>query len=115
MIRIVRTIKDRLQGKAPKGARRSKHWERVRKEYLKTHTYCEVCGSIKKIEVHHIQPFHVKPELELEPQNLITLCELKKNGLNCHLAFGHAGSYRSHNKDVIADARYWNVKIKTRP
>jgi hypothetical protein len=70
---------------------------------------------VKKLEVHHIKPFHLHPELELEPKNLITLCENKSDGVNCHLLFGHLGSFRSFNVRVISDAIEWKAKILSRP
>jgi len=70
-----------------------------------------VCGGVKKIEVHHIIPFSQNPELELDPNNLITLCETKKYGINCHLLIGHCGNYRWSNPDVVQDANYWRLKI----
>ncbi len=64
-------------------------------------------GGTKKVEVHHIQPFHIRPDLELDPSNLLTLCEAKRYGVNCHLAWGHAGDYRAVNTDVERDAERW--------
>ena len=88
----------------PEG-KRSPKWASVRKLHLKLHPRCAVCGNDKKLEVHHQKPFHLFPELELVESNLITLCEDGKNGINCHLAFGHLGSYKSYNKNVIKDAK----------
>src|SRR3990167_9872544 len=85
------------------GAARSPQWPKVRAEHLKKFPNCALCGGNKVIEVHHIQPFHLKLELELEFSNLITLCEEGKNGVTCHLHYGHLGNYRSFNKDVITD------------
>ena len=67
------------------------------------------------LEVHHIKPFHLNPALELDPINLATLCESKKDGVNCHLWFGHLGNFKSFNVDVIADALFWFNKLKNRP
>jgi hypothetical protein len=53
---------------------RSPAWSRVRAEFVAEHSVCEACGSREKLNVHHIQPFHLHPELELELSNLITLC-----------------------------------------
>lgn len=112
---IIRKIKDRLQGKAPAGSKRSSRWPTVRKAHLAEHPECAVCGGTKKCEVHHVHPFHLKPELELDPTNLITLCESKSNGITCHLTVGHLGSYKSFNKDVKEDAATWAKKFKNRP
>jgi hypothetical protein len=99
--------------KEPKGTKRSPHWVAFRKEHLGP--ACVVCGSTKKRELHHIRPFHKHPKEELDPNNVITLCENKKDGLNCHLAIGHLGSFKSWNVNVRRDAKIWNRKIKNRP
>ena len=104
-------IKDKLQGKVPKKNKRSSKWRKVRKEYLKNHTYCIVCGSSTKLEVHHIVPFHIAPEKELDVTNLMTLCENKKYGINCHLLMGHLGNYRRCNENVRDDAAAWRDKL----
>jgi hypothetical protein len=103
------------QGKHPMSAKRSDHWPKVRAEHLKDHPVCEVCGGAASIEVHHIRPFHLHPELELDQNNLITLCESKNDGVNCHLWFGHIGNFKSFNVNVLADSAEWALKLKTRP
>jgi 5-methylcytosine-specific restriction endonuclease McrA len=112
---MIKHIKDVVQGKADTSDKRSSKWDTVRKNFLKTNSTCAVCGGKDKLEVHHKQPFHEHPELELDPTNLITLCESKSNGVTCHLLFGHLGNYRSINKDVDKDVQIWNDKIKNRP
>ena len=94
---------------------RSPRWSTVRKKHLEANPVCAACGSTEKLEVHHIMPFHLDPELELEPTNLITLCESKKNGVTCHLLFGHLGNYKSFNKNAKEDAELWKDKISNRP
>ena len=112
---IIEHVKHRLQGKIPSGKKRSGEWPSVRKAHLEKSPDCVVCGGKQKIEVHHIQPFHLNPSLELDPLNLITLCEAKKNGVNCHLLFGHIGNFNSVNTQVKVDAGTWKKKIKERP
>lgn len=98
------------------GQKRSSRWPKTRKKFIEKNPCCAVCGrDTGKREVHHIKPFHSHPELELEESNLITLCENKKDGVNCHLLFGHLGNYRSFNENVIKDAQEWIKKIKERP
>ena len=97
------------------GAKRSSQWPGVRKAHLKKQPNCVVCGGSKKIEVHHIRPFHLHPQLELDPKNLITLCENDGDGVNCHLAVGHLGSFKSYNEHVKRDAPYVAKRIKKRP
>lgn len=113
---IVKHLVDAAQGKHPLGTKRSGQWPRVRAEHLKLQPVCAVCGGKDKLEVHHQKPFHLDPSLELEPSNLITLCEAKwLGGLNCHLVFGHLGNYKSFNASIRADAATWAQKFSTRP
>ncbi len=112
MKRFITHIKDRLQGKAPKGSKRSSQWPKIRNEHLKKNSQCAVCGGTAKLEVHHKVPFHLDPSKELEPSNLITLCEAWKNGICCHLLIGHLGNYKKQNLEVEKDAEHWNEKLK---
>jgi 5-methylcytosine-specific restriction enzyme A len=101
--------------KEPKGSKRSDKWPKARKAFLVDNPTCAMCGGNKKLEVHHIRPFHLHPDLELDPKNFVTLCENKKDGSNCHLLFGHLGSFKSFNVNVVQDAAEWQDKIKKRP
>ena len=91
-------------------ADRSPKWTSTRKEHLKSNNYCAACGRICKLEVHHIEPVHLNPNRELDPSNLITLCDDP-----CHLLFGHLMNYRSWNPDVLSDCEYFHNKIQNRP
>ena len=46
---------------------RSYEWSKIRNEFLKENPTCAACGRNKKLEIHHIKPFHLNPELELDP------------------------------------------------
>jgi 5-methylcytosine-specific restriction endonuclease McrA len=62
-------------------------WEEIKKKILKRDNYlCQFCGSHKKLEVHHILPFSLFPELRLTEWNLITVCQTchKKLTKNFH-------------------------------
>jgi len=89
---------------------RSRGWRKVRKAHIKKHPYCEVCGSKKGVEVHHVEDFSEHPELELDPNNLISLCRKRR----CHLLFGHLNNFKSINPKVRDDAETWSAKIKNR-
>lgn len=93
------------------GARRSSQWGKVRNEHLEHNPKCAICGAIKGVQVHHKKPFHKFPELELEPTNLISLCDEK----GCHLRFGHLYNFSSYNENIEDDAEMWRLKIKNRP
>jgi 5-methylcytosine-specific restriction protein A len=80
---------------------RSPKWSEARKAFLKTHVKCAACGSTTLLQVHHMQPFHLKPELELDPKNFIALC-MSKN--ECHLLLGHGDNFKKYNPYIAADA-----------
>ena len=106
-------MREQMIGKIPKGAKRSNKWPQVRSAHLKSQPICQVCGGKKNLQVHHIKAFHIHPELELEPSNLITLCE--EASKNDHLLFGHLRSFKSINEKVMEDVVLWRGKIKNRP
>lgn len=81
---------------------RSDKWPTVRKHHLKTQGWCMMCGSVNDLQTHHIQPFHLHPDLELDPSNLITLCETL--GIECHLRHGHLGNWKNFNSDIVKQA-----------
>jgi len=111
--RILEILSDRIKGKAPKGARRHKDWKKVKKKHLKENPECVVCASRKKLTVHHIVPFHLAPDLELEPSNLITLCEKGRYGSrNCHLLWGHRGAWQRTNHTVREDVYLWRRRLQ---
>lgn len=90
---------------------RSSEWPRLRKSFLQANPKCAVCGTAKQVVPHHIEPVHIRPDLELCWDNLISLCE--SNGH--HLTFGHCGSWRSVNESVRFDVAVWNEKYRSRP
>jgi 5-methylcytosine-specific restriction protein A len=89
---------------------RSPLWSQVRKEHLKKQPFCQACGSKIRPEVHHIEPFHVNPERELDPSNLITLCDKY-----CHYTVGHLMDYKSWNTNVVQDSKVYLDKVLNRP
>jgi 5-methylcytosine-specific restriction protein A len=111
---VITHIKDVISSKSTLNTNRSSRWPEVRKLFL-AGKKCAVCNGIKHLEAHHLQPFHLHPELELDDNNLLPLCEDKENGINCHLAFGHLGNFKSININCIKDSKIWNKKIANRP
>lgn len=101
---VLKNIKDAVQGKAPLGHKRSNHWPTVRKKFIESNPTCAACGGKDKLEIHHKVPYHLNPELELDPNNLITLCESTSYGIICHLCIGHNGNYKNFNPNVVEDA-----------
>lgn len=99
------------------GDARSPEWPRVRLEHLKKHPTCAVCGNRIDVEVHHKISFAANPKLELDSENLITLCRKGKAGLPCHLFWGHGGNFQYYNPDVVNDtaeaAKIFKKRIKS--
>lgn len=110
-----------LHGKPAPPVPRSGHWATVRAEHLKQQPTCQACGGSHFLEVHHIEPFHLHQvdrhhyplDRELDPKNLITLCESATH--NCHLWVGHLGLWSSWNPEVREDAAIWLAKVLARP
>jgi HNH endonuclease len=95
--------------KDPMEPRRNRSWEETRREFVRRHPQCEVCGrpATGELNVHHIIPFDIvvscgRPDLELDFRNLITLCE---GVWNHHLVVGHFGDWQSYNRHVRSDAK----------
>lgn len=104
-------ISDVAAGKTTLFNPRSSEWPKVRKEHLRLNPVCAVCEGTEKLQVHHIKSFSTHPELELQPSNLITLCE--SGGSNHHLLFGHLDNFKRINPEVVSDCANWSNKIKS--
>jgi len=86
---------------------RSPQWPAVAHAHLAREPGCMVCGHQGRgLQVHHIKPFHLYPELELDPSNLITLCEIR--GRDHHLLIGHLDDWESYNPQVRADVKRYH-------
>jgi 5-methylcytosine-specific restriction endonuclease McrA len=86
---------------------RSHKWPALRNDHLRINNRCAACGNTKNLHVHHIEPFYVRPEKELDPDNLITLCSSP-----CHLVFGHLMNWKRWNPDVVNDCETFSEKIQ---
>lgn len=80
---------------------RSGGWSHIRNLFLKTHSECAACDSTTLLQVHHVKPFHLFPELELDPENLITLCGWRNL---CHWQLGHGALYPCWVPEIRARA-----------
>lgn len=59
--------------------RSSYKWKKKRREIQKLYNgRCAICGSAEKCEAHHIISLSIVPQLRLDNDNLILLCE------HCH-------------------------------
>ena len=97
----------------PLGAEgRSSKWPAFKKQYALTHLpVCAICCGTQDLNLHHLRPFHVFPELELDPQNVVWLCNAKQ----CHIRVGHLGNFQSINPSGATDIVIWRDKIRNRP
>jgi 5-methylcytosine-specific restriction endonuclease McrA len=93
---------------------RGNGWQRVRALHLELYPACEACGSIESLNVHHIASVRDRPDLELEPSNLMTFCRAH------HFAVGHDpdgidGPLRPNwsrvNPRAKEDAAKWKARI----
>jgi 5-methylcytosine-specific restriction protein A len=103
---VIRTIRDRLTGAVPQGKKRDPRWRAKERELVERVGSCEACGTKKRLEVHHVRPFHVAPELELQESNLIVLCR------RCHQFLGHHDNWKDWNVFVRRDAEQILTSIR---
>lgn len=94
----------------PNLGKRSPVWHHARAIHLHNHPACAACGGTENVEVHHIHPYHLFPEKELDQSNLITLCE--HPGRNCHYCFGHAYNWHGYVPTVAEDAVRHSQHVK---
>jgi len=95
---VRRKVSERRERK--KESTRSPRWRAVRARYLREHPFCAGCGSQRHLQLHHVRPYHLHPELELEPSNLVTAC---MDTSECHLLVCHGDSFRAYNPNVVND------------
>jgi 5-methylcytosine-specific restriction endonuclease McrA len=76
--------------------RRDSRWPALRAAHLRAFPTCASCGGKDVLEVHHAVPVHIDPSRELDPTNLITLCEKRR----CHLIVGHIWNWKLMNTKV---------------
>ena len=98
-----------MLGYDPPGAKRSPRWPKARAKHLAHYPLCAACGGRVNLTVHHVRPFADSPELELEPSNLLSLCE--KGSMSCHLWIGHLGKWTTWNPHARADASAFRVML----
>ena len=56
---------------------------------------CAWCGSVKDVEIHHIQPQHLRPDLARDTNNMVSLCRLD------HLRVGHRGCFTNSVTNLL--------------
>lgn len=93
---------------SPALAERSPQWRAVAKAAVAAHPFCAVCKCRTELQVHHVKPFHLFPELELDRGNLVVMCRPH------HFLFGHLCDWRSVNPNVRADVAVWSDRLARR-
>ena len=111
MIKHIVNLAKSFIHEATKNTARSPSWPRIQKIHLKQNPFCAACGSKVRLQVHHIKPYHLYPELELVPSNLISLC-MGKN--ECHLLIGHGDNFKAYNANVVEDSAKVFLNSETR-
>lgn len=106
---IARKIIGLFSGVSSLGTPRSSSWKRIRDEHLTSNPACAVCGRRENVVPHHVVPVHMDPSRELDPENLITLCQ--GPAFNCHLFFGHLRDWSNFNPEVRTDAEHWKKRL----
>jgi hypothetical protein len=87
---------------------RSPKWPAVRDRFLKANPVCCVSGLTTALEVHHVKPYHLHPELELDPANLPTVSR------PYHFLVGHLCDWAAVNAAFDAHAAEWRERIAAR-
>lgn len=103
----INLVKNSLKDSGIKEKRSSK-WPALEKSFKKAHPLCACCGSNVRVQVHHKKPFHLHPELELDPKNLISLCMGERD---CHLVIGHGNSFKAYNPNIDHDVKILSKDI----
>lgn len=98
---------------------RSGKWPAVeQKAFERDGHACRWCGKTSKdvkLVGHHILPFHLFPHLELDLNNVITLCQPIGGGDHLHrghtTASGKCG-WECYNPDIVAEAAVTRLRSK---
>ena len=64
---------------------------RAIREHKEKIPYCELTGTTREVQTHHIVPIWADPSKAADPNNLINLSAR----CNIHHIFGHDGNFRS--------------------
>jgi 5-methylcytosine-specific restriction endonuclease McrA len=86
------------------GAARSPKWASFVKRFLRGKA-CLACGQKDALTGHHVVPFHLRPDLELDERNVVPLCSDR-----CHIVFGHFNDFRLDNPQVREDCEAYLMR-----
>lgn len=113
MIDYLLTLKDTIQDyfRGNLGGKRSPRWRGVRNANIKKN--CECCGKkgtlLKPLNLHHILPYHISPEDELNPKNFLTACR------SCHYLLCHLRNWKSWDSEIEENSKELLSRIENRP
>ena len=79
---------------ATKNARRLSSVKRTMRQYLEDHPACELTGRTKNLQVHHLVPVSVAPDLAGDYDNLITLAK------PVHFWIAHGGNWKNYMTNI---------------
>jgi hypothetical protein len=71
---------------------------------------CRLCGDWKKVQLHHVLPVSIRPDLECERSNIVELCKLH------HFIIGHLSNWTNYNVHfwedfhALKNTKYSNIK-----
>lgn len=84
--------------------KRSSYWQTTRNQVVLANPFCLVCKISKNLQVHHLKPFHLWHELELDLSNLFVLCR------EHHHSVGHLYDWKSYNPEFLRDLKRFKDK-----
>jgi hypothetical protein len=83
---------------------------KAKKIYKASHPTCEICGSARKLQIHHVVPVSEDRSLAADTNNLITLC-YAHHYFPAH-CYGHFKMHNTHIREAAAALRpqyeYWH-------
>lgn len=86
---------------------RSPRWPALSRAHLAAHPRCEACGAAAGVVAHHVVPVHIDRARELDPANLVSMC----NPHGCHLYLAHCGRWDWYSPEV-RDLCRWLQRLR---
>ena len=86
---------------------RGSQWKKIRDQVVVAFPFCAVCGTTKKLQVHHIIPFRLTHDNSKE--NLIPLC------VTHHKAVEYSFVKTEHEEiDIQTQSIFWRATLRAR-
>lgn len=106
------SIFDKRGGWSTLTHKQTREAQKAMDQYRKLHPVCEITGSDKDVQVHHIVPVWADPSLAADPNNFISLSA----SAHIHCIFGHNGDfgerYVSNIKEIASKIREIRASIQ---